>query len=1199
VLVVGAGASIPASAASQPLTYTGIIGLPRLSAPEGVAVDADGNILVAEPNASGTTTNDRLAKYSPSGQFLDVIAGPGSGTGQMNDPSGVAVAPSGDIYTVEIGGDRLQRFDPLGNFVASIGSFGSGTGQFKNPEAVTVDAQGRVYVADNGNFRIQVFDPTLLPSDPFLNSWCVIDNGASGCSGAATGIAVSGSNVYVTGANMVRSYDKTTGAPGPSWSSTGATGITADGDGNLWVTSTGNLVREYSPSGAAMATQANGLLSAPQGVAFKGTTMFVADTGNGRIARFSVAAPQTPWSVPGATGVALAGGVIYATDGSHVLTFDTSGTPGTSWSSPGSTGVTVDGSGNMWVSSSSGVVTEYDSSGTVLLTVGATYLTAPQGIAVASGKLFVADTGKIYRFSTAGGAPETSWGVSSVTGVAVNGGTVYGVASGSVRTYSTSGVAGAFWASTGASGIAIDPSGNVWVSAPSAQTVREYTNTGTLLSSEGGPGQLTTPNGIAVSNSKVFVADTGAGTIVPMTIGAYDLEWGEYPGAGVMDLPTGVAVDAAGDTFVTNKSQNMIQKFAPDGSYIGSFGGSGITLLSAPTAIAIGPTGNVYVADTGNQRVEVFDNSGTYLDRWGSSGTLAGQFNTPSGIAVDASGNVYVSDTANNRVEMFDASHNVVWAKGTFGTSGGQFKSPKGLTLDAAGHVWVADSANNRIQELDGSGNFMATWGSFGSGNGQLNSPADIEFGADGLAYVSDRINNRIEIFTAGGTFLSVLGGTGLGTGEFTLPMGLAIDPTSVATRLLVADSSNNRVETFIDQNGPDTTLTAFPALNTSLSTANFSFTANDVTATFECKLDGAVSWDPTCGGSPSGTASYSGLTEGPHQFIVRAHDAANNAGNPTTYNWSIDLTAPVISLTGGPAEGSTNNNPSPSFTFDADESVLGFSCSLDNGAYVSCNSGDSFPVTEGAHTFKVKATDLAGNTGVSATRHWTTDLTPPTVQITNGPSGITGVTSATFQFNSPSDPATATFQCNLDGAGFASCTTGINYTSLPAGQHTFQVFATDPNGNVSSTSHRTWTIDTSIHRPDALIATGTSYVGNDVYNTTGSGQTKTVKAKAGSTVKFKVEIQNDGNDTDPITLTGPGTGNGYTVSYFDGTTNVTTAVKGGTCTFALSGGQTHVITIKVKIGTTASASKSLLVTVTSGHDPSKVDTVKAVVKKS
>ena len=58
-------------------------------------------------------------------------------------------------------------------------------------------------------------------------------------------------------------------------------------------------------------------------------------------------------------------------------------------------------------------------------------------------------------------------------------------------------------------------------------------------------------------------------------------------------------------------------------------------------------------------------------------------------------------------------------------------------------------------------------------------------------------------------------------------------------------------------------------------------------------------------------------------------------------------------------------------------------------------------------------------------------------------------------------------------------------------------------------------------------------------------------------------------------------------------------AVKGGTCTFDLRGGQTHVITIKVKIGSSASASKSLLVKATSGHYPAKVDAVKAVVKKA
>jgi sugar lactone lactonase YvrE len=1203
VVVVAGGAGVPASAASQPLTYTGMIGGPRLFAPEGVAVDGNGDVLVVEPNAPSDPSDDRLAKFTPGGSFLDVIAGPGSAAGQMYDPSGVAVAPNGNIYTVEKGVDRLQQFDPLGNYLASVGGVqGSGSGQFKNPEGVAVDAQGKVYVADTGNFRIQVFDPTLLPGDPFVTSWCIIDNGPSGCSGSVTGVAVSGSTVFTVGSSTVRTYDRVTGTPGVTWSSTGGTGIAVDGSGDVWVTSTGDIVREYSPTGALLATQASGQLLAPQGLAFDGNKMYVADTGDGRIARFSVTGPDLSWSVPAAVATAVAGGVVYVVDGSSVQTFDTSGSPGPTWSSPGSAGIAVDASGNVWVSSSAGTVTEYDSGGSVLQTVGATYLSSPQGIALSSGKLFVADPGasKIFRFSTAGGAPETSWVVGGALGVAVDAGTVYAVTATTVRTYSTSGVAGPTWSSTSSAGITTDGAGNVWVSSTAGPLVREFDSAGTLLATVGGPGTLTTPAGIAFGGSKLYVADGGAGAVARFTIGAYDLEWGAFPGNGVMDSPTGLAVDASGNTYVTDAIQNLIQKFAPDGTYLTAFGGSGITLLSNPTAIAIGPGGNVYVADKGNHRIEVFSPTGTYLDRWGSFGSLAGQFSSPSGIAVDASGNVYVADTGNNRIEMFDASHVLQWVRGTTGTSGGQFKAPKGLTLDSSGNVWVADSTNNRIQELDGAGNFIKTWGTGGPDDGELSVPSDIEFGADGLAYVSDKGNDRIQIFTASGTFLSVLGGTGLDTGEFSAPIGIAIDPTSLATRLLVADSANNRVETFIDQNGPDTTLQTFPAPTTTQTSASFTFTAADVGATFECKLDGAVGWDPTCNGSASGSASYTSLTEGAHSFVVRARDVANNPGNPTTYDWTIDRTAPTVSVTGGPAEGQTDNATHPAFSFDADEPVLGFSCSLDGAAYAACASGDQFAVSNGSHTFTVRANDLAGNTGVSATRHWTVDTTPPTINITSGPSGTVVSTGASFSFTSPSDPS-ATFTCDIDGTGFSSCTSPWTYPTPPLapGQHTFKVIATDALGNASAPAQRKWTIDTATHRPDALIATGSSYTGDGVYNGTGTGQTKTAKGKPGATVKFKVQIQNDGNDQDPITLTGPGSGNGYTISYFDGTSNVTNAVKGGTCTFDLNGGQSKVITVKVKVGSSASTSKTLLIVATSGHDPSKSDAVKAIVKRA
>ena len=74
----------------------------------------------------------------------------------------------------------------------------------------------------------------------------------------------------------------------------------------------------------------------------------------------------------------------------------------------------------------------------------------------------------------------------------------------------------------------------------------------------------------------------------------------------------------------------------------------------------------------------------------------------------------------------------------------------------------------------------------------------------------------------------------------------------------------------FIDQNEPDVTITAGPGTATTLSTASFSFTANDFNATFQCKLDGGAYAACASGVSSS---SYSGLTEDRHTFSVFATD--------------------------------------------------------------------------------------------------------------------------------------------------------------------------------------------------------------------------------------------------------------------------------------------------------------------------------------
>lgn len=81
----------------------------------------------------------------------------GSGNGQFNGPSGVAVDSSGHVYVADLRNHRIQKFTGTGIFIGAWGTFGSGDGQFYLPNRVSVDSSGHVYVADTENHRIQKF----------------------------------------------------------------------------------------------------------------------------------------------------------------------------------------------------------------------------------------------------------------------------------------------------------------------------------------------------------------------------------------------------------------------------------------------------------------------------------------------------------------------------------------------------------------------------------------------------------------------------------------------------------------------------------------------------------------------------------------------------------------------------------------------------------------------------------------------------------------------------------------------------------------------------------------------------------------------------------------------------------------------------------------------------------------------------------
>ena len=113
------------------------------------------------------------------------------------------------------------------------------------------------------------------------------------------------------------------------------------------------------------------------------------------------------------------------------------------------------------------------------------------------------------------------------------------------------------------------------------------------------------------------------------------------------------------------------------------------------------------------------------------------------------------------------------------------------------------------------------------------------------------------------------------------------------------------------------------------------------------------------------------------------------------------------------------------------------------------------------------------------------------------------------------------------------------------------------------------------VRKPDGRIRLGTgAFVGNNVYNTTGAGQSRTGSAARGKTIAFGISIQNDGTSADRFKVKATGAAaSAYTVKYFHGTTNITAAVVAGTYkTPTLAPAATYLITAKVTVKSTAAA---------------------------
>jgi uncharacterized protein (DUF2147 family) len=372
----------------------------------------------------------------------------------------------------------------------------------------------------------------------------------------------------------------------------------------------------------------------------------------------------------------------------------------------------------------------------------------PIGVATdAAGNVYVVDFNhRIQKFDSQGNW-KRAWGKDVVSG----GGTGFEICTNraTCKSGETGGLGGEL---NSPDNVAADAAGNVYVTDRVNHRVQKFDSDGNFLRAWG----------------KDVVSGGGTGFEICTSPGA--CQTGTFGGlGGEMNQPAGLGTDAAGAVYITDPSNQRIQKFDSQGNFLRAWGkdvvtggGTGFEIctnagsckvgvggglggeMNFPSAVAV-EGGSVY-ATTGSHRVQKFDTGGTWERAWGrdvvsGGGTdfeicivapnckqgvqsgLGGEMNFPSGVAVDAAGRVYISDFSNHRIQKFDSQGNWerAWGKDVVSGGGTGFEICTTATSCQAGTV--------------------------GFLGGELNGPRGIATDGAGSVYVAGNGSHRIERF--------------------------------------------------------------------------------------------------------------------------------------------------------------------------------------------------------------------------------------------------------------------------------------------------------------------------------------------------------------------------------------------------------------------------------------------------------------------
>jgi hypothetical protein len=250
---------------------------------------------------------------------------------------------------------------------------------------------------------------------------------------------------------------------------------------------------------------------------------------------------------------------------------------------------------------------------------------------------------------------------------------------------------------------------------------------------------------------------------------------------------------------------------------------------------------------------------------------------------------------------------------------------------------------------------------------------------------------------------------------EAGMEVSVADDTTTSfrATATTESTSSCSAALTYVeDSSAPQTQIDAHPAALSASAAASFQFSGADPggsgVTSFQCRRDSAEVVDWAACASPQ---QYGSLPDGSHRFEVRAVDLAGNVdASPAFFEWQVDTSPPTVVIDSGPS--GLTDDPTPSFAFHSTEAGASFECSIDAGTpgFGPCSGpGDSHapssPLPDGSYTFRVRATDGAGNQA-TASRAFTVQVVTPSLTIDKVVTAHQGTAASTI-----SAPALTTSQ--------------------------------------------------------------------------------------------------------------------------------------------------------------------------------------------